>query len=60
MVTAPCKDCPDRQLGCHGTCEKYQEYRRKRDEEAVAERQRVDSYCDMYAYKKDKVRRLKH
>lgn len=19
----PCKDCPDRHLGCHGTCEKY-------------------------------------
>jgi hypothetical protein len=18
-----CKDCPDRSLGCHGTCEKY-------------------------------------
>lgn len=21
----PCKDCPDRHLGCHSECEKYQE-----------------------------------
>ena len=24
MVNNPCgKDCPDRKVGCHGTCEKY-------------------------------------
>lgn len=22
-MKAPCKDCPDRQVGCHSTCEKY-------------------------------------
>jgi len=26
MRTAPCKDCTNRILGCHSTCEKYQEY----------------------------------
>lgn len=25
--TSPCKDCPDREVGCHGGCEKYKEYR---------------------------------
>lgn len=25
-MIAPCKDCPDRHIGCHGKCEKYQEY----------------------------------
>ena len=24
---SPCKDCPDRQVGCHGTCGKYKDYR---------------------------------
>lgn len=23
MAQAPCKDCNDRQLGCHDRCEKY-------------------------------------
>lgn len=24
---SPCKDCPDRVVGCHGKCEKYKAYR---------------------------------
>lgn len=23
---APCKNCPDRHLGCHSDCEKYKEF----------------------------------
>ena len=26
--TSPCKDCPDRKVGCHGECEKYKAYKR--------------------------------
>lgn len=26
-VKAPCKDCPDRKVKCHSSCEKYKEYR---------------------------------
>jgi hypothetical protein len=59
MVTAPCKGCQQRHLGCHGTCEKYQEFRRIHDEEAAENRRRVDAYADMYSYKEEKMRRLK-
>ena len=31
-MNAPCKDCSDRVVGCHGTCEKYQAFRKERDE----------------------------
>jgi len=24
----PCRDCPDRHIGCHGKCDKYQEWAR--------------------------------
>jgi hypothetical protein len=27
----PCKDCPDRHIGCHSKCEKYLAFRRERD-----------------------------
>lgn len=26
----PCLDCVDRTVGCHGTCEKYSDFKRKR------------------------------
>lgn len=28
---SPCKDCPDRHVGCHGECERYQEFNRSRE-----------------------------
>ena len=31
MKKAPCKDCPNRQVGCHSTCEKYIEYKKESD-----------------------------
>lgn len=32
-MKAPCKDCPDRQVGCHSTCEKYIEFKKEADEQ---------------------------
>ena len=29
---APCKGCEERQVGCHASCGKYAEFRKKRDE----------------------------
>lgn len=38
----PCYNCPDREMGCHGRCERYKEYKvemeivkRKRQEESA-------------------------
>lgn len=32
-MNAPCKDCPERALHCHGTCERYAAYKRAKDAE---------------------------
>lgn len=32
MNKAPCKDCPNREVGCHSTCDKYIVFRKERDE----------------------------
>lgn len=29
VPTAPCKDCKDREFGCHDRCPEYQQFRRK-------------------------------
>lgn len=30
MKLSPCKDCEDRVLYCHSTCEKYAEFKKER------------------------------
>lgn len=32
-MSSPCKDCPDRILGCHGRCERYKAFRAEREKE---------------------------
>lgn len=27
-IVAPCRGCTDRELGCHGICEKYESYKK--------------------------------
>lgn len=46
-MTAPCKDCPDRSLGCHASCGKYIEYRKTQDEYNDKNRalNEVGDYC---------------
>ena len=33
MKSSPCKDCPDRNIGCHSVCEKYLSWSKKHEEE---------------------------
>lgn len=33
MVYCSCKDCIERHVGCHSTCEKYLEFLKKNEEE---------------------------
>ena len=32
MISVPCKGCPDRTMGCHGRCDKYQKFRAEQTE----------------------------
>lgn len=32
-MKAPCKDCPDREVGCHGKCESYAQFKAERNKE---------------------------
>ena len=31
-LSAPCKDCGDRVIGCHSTCDKYRQFANERKE----------------------------
>lgn len=43
-VKAPCKDCEDREPGCHSKCEKYIEYSKDREALREARRTAIDLY----------------
>lgn len=33
MISAPCKGCTDRCVGCHSSCEKYKEFQQAHEKE---------------------------
>ena len=44
-MTPPCKDCPDRFVGCHGVCEKYLRFNEERKmSRAQAKARGADGY----------------
>lgn len=49
--SVPCRNCPDREVGCHGKCEKYKAFKermsedRKKRVEAYAPEQQHENYC---------------
>lgn len=54
MITAPCKDCLDRCVGCHSKCEKYIEYdiQNKKRREAEAKRKAAEREYDAAQWKR--------
>lgn len=40
MLNSPCKNCPDRYVGCHAECEKYKDFRKNYDE-IITKRQKI-------------------
>lgn len=46
----PCKDCLDRQIGCHSSCEKYLEWNRqhKKDKEELDKKRAYDKQATTY------------
>ena len=46
-MTAPCKECTQRNLGCHQNCPKYAEYQKEREKirEAKHQEAMLRAYC---------------
>ena len=47
---SPCKDCPNRYLGCHDKCYKYRAFRQARDEYNEMARKEREAYSNDYLY----------
>lgn len=55
MMTAPCKDCADRYVGCHGSCPRYAEYAAER-QGVYQERIRQAAALEAAVVRGDKMR----
>lgn len=44
-MSVPCKDCPDREVGCHGRCEKYKAYDLDRQRIRTARQMEHENVC---------------
>ena len=56
----PCKDCADRDLGCHDRCPRYLEAKREHDERKAAVKQQHMAYEHVYErYKKYVYKKIK-
>lgn len=52
---APCKDCTEREVGCHGRCERYKAWRKDLDEKNRRERlQKQATKYPVIIYSEDK------
>lgn len=58
-MNVPCKDCPQREVGCHGRCESYAKFVRHREEarERAAHQHELD-YQDRKRF--DDLRKRRH
>jgi hypothetical protein len=57
LLKAPCKDCPDRYLGCQDHCEKFKEYavEHKRVRDLIKKQKQIDN--DYYEIRNYHVRK---
>lgn len=59
MIKAPCMDCRNRQIGCHGKCELYKHYQEEKRKEKTIMKKFRDEENHMRGYKEEKAKRLK-
>lgn len=54
MITqSPCKDCCDREIGCHSTCDKYLKYLDDKDAENKVRKDFLRSHNEHVSYMRD-------
>lgn len=55
----PCKDCKKRYLGCHDSCEEYQDAKKENEEYKKIVKNKRDAELEVVCYEVDRSRRIK-
>ena len=59
MREYPCKDCQQRKLACHGTCERYQRVKAERTNAIVRGREESKGLLQSWEMRRDAIERAK-
>ena len=54
-----CKDCAERTIGCHGACERYENYRKEVDAYNAMVRQKHVAELDYTDYKYNRINKTR-
>lgn len=56
-VQSPCKDCSDRELGCHSTCKKYMKFQEDNQAEAKAKKDFLKEHYEHIGFMAEQKRK---
>ena len=56
MYSFPCKDCPDRFVGCHGSCQKYKDAKAKHEQKMAIIKKAKDEEERFVTFKVETIR----
>lgn len=56
---APCKDCNDRSVGCHSSCERYKKWAQDYDEQKKEYMDKLKKERDFQNFKAEVIRKTK-
>lgn len=54
-----CKDCRNREVGCHGSCEEYQSAKQERDRQMAQERQDKQGFIESWEMRRASIEKTK-
>lgn len=57
MAISPCKDCYDRELGCHSNCERYKQFKADNMVKSQARRDFLRSHNEHVGFLRDQKTR---
>lgn len=56
-VSSPCKDCVDREVGCHSTCARYIKFQKDKEEYNKKVREARKKESDIVSFRVDSIRK---
>ena len=58
LLNCPCKECTDRQIKCHSTCQRYKHWRKEYDEAKEKYNAQSELENSLNTYEIDRSRRI--
>lgn len=58
MVSAPCKNCEDRHVGCHSECDRYKKFKEEHESEKAVIREIKDKRNALNDFRSEQIQKV--